>query len=214
MNRNEFIDIDTGEDVYEKLLGKRITVTEKLKELREFKWWDINNKKFSELNEEVDVDWDITGIWYADGLTYLLALGKEFKRYLFEKSKARYIYEVIPTLDTNIFEMYMYLHSENMDEFVSFSDCFKYFDGINGDYTPENFNKTDYSYQIKKFGKIIHDNRQKYEGVFWRLKPGFKLNLLYKCVKTECLDKAKDIWKFYLKKNEKLTNNITFSLNK
>ena len=64
---------------------------------------------------------------------------------------------------------------------------------------------------IGKPGEVKKAKERKYFGVFWRLKPGFQVNLLYKCVDAECLDEKQDIWKFYLKKNRNKDMNLIYS---
>jgi len=197
--RNEFIDIDTGKDIYDELLGKRISVQRIITKLRKYQG-DNDNFGISRknLNDEVHMTWDFEGLWYAEGLTYMLPLGKDFKAYLMDKGYKRdkmnfrnHIYEFIPTDDMNIFELDMYQNRKDKNLTVSFKECLKYFDGIN----LGNESKPDYA---------------KYLGCFWKLKPGFKVKLLYSMFKFERIDKENDIWRFYLKKNLDSNFDLTY----
>lgn len=217
MIRNQFIDVDTGEDVYEKLLNKRISVQREIKELTEYRNKDVVPKEL--INKEIEIDWGMEGLWYYEGLKYMLPLGKKFKAYLFPgRSHGVYIYELIPSPDMQIFEMNLYKNRKDKDLIVTFEECVKYFDGINesnpdSDLSIEEYKEEIYSkYEFKLDDKAARNHMlgTKYHGVFWRLKPGFQAKLLYKCVKAECIDKKNDIWKFHLKKNLNTKKNLTF----
>ncbi len=218
MIRNLFIDVDTGEDVYEKLLNKRISVQPELKKLTEHRSEDFGVKDL--LDKEIEIDWGMSGLWYYEGLKYMLPLGKNFKVYLFPgRSWGVYIYELIPSPDMQIFEMELYKNRKDKDLTVTFEECVKYFDGINESSSDSNLTLEEYKKEWYENYKREIDDRSainnmlgtKYHGVFWRLKPGFQANLLYKCIKAECIDKKNDIWKFHLKKNLNTKKNLTFT---
>ncbi len=184
--RNEFIDKDTSEDLYEKLLNKRITVQRRMKELTKVRTDEYAGMPEEELNKEFEINWVLSGIWYYEGLKYMLELDKNFKVYLF--SNRKYVYEVIPSEDMNLFDYNKYQES---NEFVSYRDCFQAFDGVEESFEHEKSNYPHFT---------------KYHGVIWRLNPGFTLRLLYECVKNEPIDKDKKYYRFYFKSmNEDIT---------
>lgn len=197
--RNQFVDIETGEDIYEKLLGKRITIQKLMENLT---YRRSNNNSFRKSKELFYNDWNISGLWYSEGFKYMLTLGKHFKRYLF-KDGIYYVYEIIPTEDTHIFEVDMYEKIKD-EEDVTFSQVFKSFDGFNYN----TLDKSECFYDKKYVNKCINEGAE-FFGCFWELKQGFKVNLLYKCVKHECIDKENDIWKFSFIKNIDETKNLT-----
>jgi hypothetical protein len=199
MNRNQFIDIDTGEDLYEKLLGKRISIQNLITKLTETRGDPfLDDRK----DDEIEMDWNFSGLWYSEGLKYMLDLGKGFKVYFFP-NKPKYIYELIPSEDMHIFELDLYKKKkDDLNVRVNFEECVGVFDGINEEMIPVE------NYDNKKLSYV--NISSKYHGCFWRLKPGFKANLLYKCVKMEILDKDKDLRVFYFRKNKDLSLNLIF----
>jgi hypothetical protein len=115
--------------------------------------------------------------------------------------------------------MELYKNRKNKRLTVSEKQCKKYFDGINesrpdSDLTIEEYQEEWYEIykrEIDDKGAYANTVPMLYHGVFWRLKPGFQAKLLYKCVKTECLDRKNDIWKFHLRKNLDESKNLTFT---
>lgn len=186
--RNEFIDIDTGEDLYELLQGKIISGQSEIKKLNQNHFFDNKEMFEDRLDEEVDMNWDYSGLWFSEGLKYFLSLGKGFKVYFFGSKSPKCLYEFIPTDDMNIFTLKEYLEKESYEPKITYEELFDTCDGIN-----------------------LSEPDCKYYGCFWNLKPGFKANLLYKCVETECIDKPNDIWRFYFKKNTDPEKNLVFS---
>ena len=92
--RNLFIDVDTGKDVFNDLLGKKISVQRPIDVLQYARCKNIKNQ-ISGLdgkpNDDFTIDWGIHGLWFANGLTYMLPLGKNFPIYLFPRLKRTYI---------------------------------------------------------------------------------------------------------------------------
>jgi hypothetical protein len=109
----------------------------------------------------------------------MLDLDKDFKEYLFSDKK--YVYEVIPSKHMNLFDYNKY---ESSEEFVSYRDCIQVFDGIE-----ESFEN-----KLSNYPHFVECR-----GVIWRLKPGFTLRLLYKCIGNEPLTKDKKFYRFYFK---------------
>jgi hypothetical protein len=121
MIRNQFIDVDTGEDVYEKLLNKRISVQRELKELTEHRNKDVVPEEL--INKEIEIDWGMEGLWYYEGLKYMLPLGKKYKAYLFPGRSEVRIYELIPSPDMQIFEMELYKNRKDMLNYLQNRVC-------------------------------------------------------------------------------------------
>ena len=143
------------------------------------------------------MNWDFDGIWYYEGLKYMLDLSKDFNDYLFRRRNKRmnrtYVYEVIPSEDMVLFDYDKYKDSKNIlqetfedDTFVSYRDCIQAFDGLE--------KSVNYEGEYPYFSK--------YHGVIWRLKPGFKLRLLYECVKSEPIESN-------ISKSEPIESNIS-----
>jgi hypothetical protein len=202
MIRNQFVDIDTNEDLYEKLKGKRISIQKEIQKLTAVRG---NSIDLDEEKDEIEMNCDFSGLWYSEGLKYMLDIGKGFRAYLFPNAVGgKCVYELIPTEEMAIFELDLYQkEKEKLNIKISYKDCIQVFEGINEKRGP---------YDKYKEGEKLsyNDVTTEYHGVFWRLKPGFQANLLYKCVKIEIIDKEKDIRIFYFKKNTNLSKNLTF----
>ena len=173
--RNLFIDVDTGKDVFNDLLGKKISVQRPIDVLQYARCKNIKNQ-ISGLdgkpNDDFTIDWGIHGLWFANGLTYMLPLGKNFPIYLFPRLKRTYIYELIPNNES--------IYIEGIDPTKSIKEVLMKYDGA-------------------------ESNGITSVGVFWRLQKGFSLRLLYVSVKQKVYDKDRDLFKFYLNKPDGLT---------
>lgn len=101
--RNLFIDVTTGEEIFPQMLSKKISVQPPIPFLKGEQ--SNSPKNFTQL-----VDWGMDGLWYGNGLTYMLQLGSNFNRYLMN-SRQRYIYEFVPINERTVIE------DEDVDEY-------------------------------------------------------------------------------------------------
>lgn len=186
--RNQFIDIETGEEIFYLLKNKNISYQEPIMKLNR----ESVAPTYGEFKKEGLISWNWNGLWYDnEGLKYGLNIrNKGGLNYLIKMSK--YIYEFIPK-NENIMK--------NKD-YATFN-----FDNHNPKHEIQEFD-----------GVLNEDEKYHAKhGVFWRLKPGFTIRNLYYCDSYKIFDKQNDLYVFFLKKvygGNYLNKDLTFGCQK